>query len=75
MKFLFYDFIDNTYGIFQPGVSDTRGTHSVILSLNYSEIEEFISEDHVQLASETDIKTTDMFYPISTIRTRSYGLE
>lgn len=75
MKFLLYDFVAGTYGIYQPGVSKVEGMHSVILSMNYSEIEEFISEDEVELATESDVKTTDMLYPISTIRSRSYGLE
>lgn len=74
MKFLVYDILENKYGIFQFGQSTSGTTTTLIMSMNYSEMEEFVSSEKIMLASTSDIGKSNMFLPMSDITMRTYDM-
>lgn len=47
---------------------------TLILSMNYSEMEEFVSSEKIMLASTSDIGKSNLFLPMSNITTRTYDI-
>lgn len=75
LKFIVYDFLKNEYGMFQFGKTATKNASTFYLSMNNSQLEEFISSSEMRLASNSTLRKSDIYMPISKMVMRTYDME